>query len=575
MLVMAIARIAKLIRSGAIFSPIVLLLPSIALAQETKNIELETDDAMAQVTPVSELRDVAPTDWAIEALRSLGDRYGCITGYPDRTYQGNRTLTRWEFAAGLNACLNTIESLISENADISNEDLDTVNRLAQEFETELVALAGKIDNLEGRVAYLEDHQFSTTTKLSGQVFFNLTGAFASDEVTAERGVADSAFAPPTRDPITNQPSRVQRDDPQTTLGYYAFLNFNTSFTGKDSLVTQLVVGNGNSPANQFVSAGFYNSWGTPFLDQTGTLEPNRVVIRELAYTFPATDNLQITIGPRVNWYRYFDSNRFTFYLTGATGYNSNGSTLLNAVDRGSGAVVAWNITDELKFSTAYLAENTEFLQSELGFNTSSNPDDGLFNSTYTISTELAYSLTENINIRLHYSHSNLKAYNGFIGGAVGEPLPYGYADDGFGGEVDNASANAFGVNFDWLITEAVGVFGRYSYGSTNIDPINPLRDDGEVRVQSFQVGLGFPDLGKEGAMGVFSFLVPHDNLEGRNFLLSGGGDGGTQYELEASYHYPISDNVAIAPAFYTIFNPNNFDSNPTVFVGNLRAQFTF
>ncbi|XGV98451.1 MAG: hypothetical protein ACAF41_05845 [Leptolyngbya sp. BL-A-14] len=32
---------------------------------------------------------------------------------------------------------------------------------------------------------------------------------------------------------------------------------------------------------------------------------------------------------------------------------------------------------------------------------------------------------------------------------------------------------------------------------------------------------------------------------------------------------------AIVPAFYAIWNPNNFDSNPTVFVGNLRAQFSF
>jgi hypothetical protein len=566
-----IAKIGKSTLSGVIFSSIVLLLPFVAVAQETKN----ADDAMAQITSVSELRDVAPTEWAYEALQSLVDRYGCIVGYPDSTYRGNRALTRWEFAAGLNACMNTIERLIQENVTVFKEDIETLKRLAKEFETELAALGARVDNLEARVSFLEDHQFSTTTKLSGQIFFNLTGAFADETVTAERGVADSPFAPPTRDPITNEPSRVQRDDPQITFSYYAFLNLTTSFTGEDSLVTQLVAGNGDSPANEFVSAGFYNSWGTPFLDQTGTLEPNDLVIRELAYTFPATDSLKITIGPRVNWYRYFDNNRFTFYLTGATSYNSNGSTLLNAVDRGSGAVVAWNITDELKLTAAYLAENTEFLQPSLGFNTSSNPDDGLFNSTYTISSELAYSPSDNFNIRLHYSRSSLKAYNGFIGGAAGEPLPYGYADDGFGGEVNDASADAFAINFDWLITEGFGIFGRYSYGSTNIDPVDPLRDDGEVNVQSFQLGLGFPDLGKEGAMGVVSFLVPHDTLEGRRFLLSGAGDGGTQYELEASYYYPVTDNIAIVPAFYAIFNPNNFESNPTVFVGNLRTQFTF
>ena len=70
---------------------------------------------MEQVTSVNELRDVEPTAWAYEALRSLVERYGCIVGYPDRTFRGNRALTRWEFAAGLNACMNVMERLIQEN----------------------------------------------------------------------------------------------------------------------------------------------------------------------------------------------------------------------------------------------------------------------------------------------------------------------------------------------------------------------------------------------------------------------------------------------------------------------------
>ena len=85
------------------------------------------------------MRDVAPTDWAYEALRSLVERYGCIVGYPDRTYRGNKPLSRWEFAAGLNACLNTLERLIQEG-NVSKDDIDKLRRLAQEFQAELAAL---------------------------------------------------------------------------------------------------------------------------------------------------------------------------------------------------------------------------------------------------------------------------------------------------------------------------------------------------------------------------------------------------------------------------------------------------
>jgi hypothetical protein len=64
----------------------------------------ETQGEVAQVTSVSELADVKPTDWAFSALQSLVERYGCIEGYPDRTFRGQRALSRYEFAAGLNAC---------------------------------------------------------------------------------------------------------------------------------------------------------------------------------------------------------------------------------------------------------------------------------------------------------------------------------------------------------------------------------------------------------------------------------------------------------------------------------------
>jgi hypothetical protein len=57
----------------------------------------------ARVTSVNQLSDVQPTDWAFQALQSLVERYGCLAGYPDGTFQGNRAMTRFEFAAALNS----------------------------------------------------------------------------------------------------------------------------------------------------------------------------------------------------------------------------------------------------------------------------------------------------------------------------------------------------------------------------------------------------------------------------------------------------------------------------------------
>jgi hypothetical protein len=534
---------------------------------------------VAQVTSVSQLSDVKPTDWAFTALQSLVERYGCIAGYPDSTFRGKQSTSRYEFAAGLNACLDKVNEIISAGlADkVSKEDLATLQKLQEEFAAELAILRGRVDALDAKTAKLEAQQFSTTTKLSGLAFFNITGATASGDVIAERNTATpNLLATPLRDPVTRQPSRVVTQRPNITFGYYLFLNLTTSFTGKDALVTQLVTGNGNSPGNNFASAGFTNALGTPFLDQTGvpTGNANSFYIRELFYSFPVASNVNVAIGPRLNFYRYFDGNRFTNFLTGATSFNSNGSTLSNAVDRGSGAVVTWTINPQFRLTAAYLGENTEFLTAPNN-NTSSNPEQGLFGGTNTLSAELVYSPSRDANLRFLYTRSNIKSNNNRIGGATAEPLPYGIADDGLGGPINNATADTIILNFDWLVTKGFGVFGRYSYGSTNITPLTAGVKGGSINVNAFQFGLAFPDLFKESALGVLSFVVPFSYSSGRNFLVSGGGDGGTQYDLELSYYYPISKNIAIVPAFYAIFNPNNFSTNPTVFVGNLRTQFSF
>ncbi len=536
---------------------------------------IEPVAAMSQVTSVSQFADVKPTDWAFQALQSLVERYGCIIGYPDQTFRGNRALSRYEFAAGLNACLDKVQELLAvATADfVTKADLEVVKRLQEEFAAELTNLRGRVEALEVKTATLEKQQFSTTTVLRGLAAFNLTGAtFGGDTLTAERNpfVPNVPFVAPIR--RRGVPSQVQRQRPEIVANYQVYLNLTTSFTGKDQLVTQIAAGNGIAPANQLVSSGFFNSWGTPFLETIpaagGAAAANTAVIRELFYTFPATPSLRVTVGPRINFYRHFDQNRYTFFVTGATSYNSNGSTLSNVIDRGSGAVAQWTINPQLRFTVGYLGQNSEYLANP----SANDPLQGLFGGTNTLAAELVYSPTRNFNVRLHYARTNLKAANGFL---TGEPIPVGFIDDGFGGPVKDAPGDAFIANFDWAITPRFGIFGRYSYGITQVRPVNLARDGGTLNTQAIQFGLGFPDLGKRGALAVLSFVVPNDFVAGRRFLRSGNGDGGTQYDLELSYYYPINDNIAIIPAFYTIINANNFSSNPTVFVGNLRTQFSF
>lgn len=524
---------------------------------------------LGQVTSVSQLRDVQPTDWAFQALQSLVERYGCIEGYPDRTYRGNRAMTRYEFAAGLNTCLDRIQELIAALPQgISKEDLDRLRRLQEEFAVELASMRGRVDALEARVGEVEANQFSTTTKLNGFVAFNVTtAAIAGDKVKVEGFSGPPAIA--MRDPATNKPMVRRADNPNTTLSGLVWLTLNTSFTGRDSLVTKLVTGNGNSPVNQLLSAGLFNTAGTPFFDQTAGVFPNEVVLGELFYSFPVTDNLRLTVGPRINWYLHFDFNPFTLPFTGANTFNAINSSILTYTKRGAGAVIEWNISKNFEFRTGYLVENIEFIP---GVRPAADPNRGLFNGADTITAELTIKPAPTANIRLLYQHSNIE--RNFLGQIARQPL-LGVADDGFGGRVHDASADTFGVNFDWLITKGFGIFGRYYYSSTNISPIDKSLPDGNINAQNIQAGLAFPDLGKKGALATVNFVIPFDVLEGRKFLVAGGGNGGTQYEIGATYFIPITPNIGIVPSLYVISNINNFDDNPTVFVGNLQTEFRF
>ncbi|MFO5494717.1 MAG: iron uptake porin, partial [Cuspidothrix sp.] len=126
-----------------------------AVAPESKEAQLlaqvnrysnENNNSLSQVTSVSQFTDVQPTDWAFQALQSLVERYGCIAGYPNGTFRGNRALSRYEFAAGLNACLDRVNELIATaTADmVTKQDLATLQRLQEEFSAELATLRGRV-----------------------------------------------------------------------------------------------------------------------------------------------------------------------------------------------------------------------------------------------------------------------------------------------------------------------------------------------------------------------------------------------------------------------------------------------
>ena len=252
---------------AAMASPFVLgaVLSSSSVAAETVSVDaLNNSESiqLAQVTSVSELSDVLPSDWAYTALQRLVEEYGCLEGYPDRSYRGNRAMTRYEFAAGLNACLDVIVQLIGPDGS----DLDTIRRLQEEFAAELATIRGRVDTLEADVAELEANQFSTTTKLKGQFDAHLVVPFDADDVDSDLD---------------------GDEDDEVTFQYRTRLNFDTSFTGEDRLRLRMQFGDGDNALGG-VPGGFASAGTGGFV--------NDVRIDDVYYSFPIGSRISAIIG---------------------------------------------------------------------------------------------------------------------------------------------------------------------------------------------------------------------------------------------------------------------------------------
>jgi S-layer homology domain len=70
----------------------------------------------------------------------------CLTGYPDGTFRGDRAMTRYEFAAALAACLNQVETNITnQTSDLApKSDLDNLVQRQQKLNQELQELNSRV-----------------------------------------------------------------------------------------------------------------------------------------------------------------------------------------------------------------------------------------------------------------------------------------------------------------------------------------------------------------------------------------------------------------------------------------------
>ncbi len=591
------------LRSSLLLAPALLGLFSLAAVAEQApssstldQVSTYTQQAVTpvgQVTSVSQLSDVRPTDWAFQSLQSLVERYGCIAGYPDKTFRGNRALTRYEFAAGLNACLNRVNELIAASGAnaVSKEDVDAIKKLTQEYADDLEVIRGKVDSLDASVTKLEKQAFSTTTKLNVEVIGTLSEAFGDNravtsdqqktiDATTTAAARDAAINNAITGSATNANTKV-RSNP--ILANRVRINFDSSFTGLDRLRTRLQARNITS----FSGTGANGITGTNMtrLGYDGS-NSNSVELSRLEYRFPLNPLTTVFIGGGTN-----DGLEYNDIVNTLSPVDSSANGSISRFGRfnpifrsatGSGIVVnrklggEYTMGNKFTLSLGYLVPTA----------TAADPgvDKGLFSGDHSALAQLVFQPTPNIGLGVTYANAYYASGSGTSGGTGS-----GFANSPFGAIA--TSANQVGVQADVRLNPKFTLFGWAGYtnavakgisANTAFSATANVNKNDKASIWNWAVGVALPDFLKEGNLAGIIFGMPpkvtstdYGPNTGATATTARRRDNGTSYHLEAFYRYKLNDNMSITPGVLVLFNPEHNNSNPTEYVGTVRTTFTF
>lgn len=525
-----------------------------------------------QIEEATQATEVRPGDWAYQTLQALSSKYEC-----GNTPNGQKILSREEFATSLNGCVQSIEQLIARRKPrrtikkrrpapapqlapaptpevlppapppapvappepeiqaeepVTQQDLDRLRGLVQSFSSELQSLDTRLADLDKKTADLKAQSFSTTTKLNGEVILGISGYGGNSVGVGVNGRTATVFS-----------DRVR-------------LNFDTSFTGKDRLRTRLQ--SRNTPSFNSAVTGT----NMTRLGYDGD-EGNATSVSLLQYSFPIGSQTKIiaeTVGSE------FNENMYTFNPILASSGSGSISRFgrFNPIYRlsGDGASLTLNhkFSDGLDLAVGYAVPGL----------TAANPaqGNGLFNGSNALIGQLSFRPATDLNLGLIYARSYSSDGNNITGGTGS-----GAANRPFGSAAAPAPTTA--NHYSFLASYKLSpnfVFSGWA-GLTEANRETPA--GGRASSSNYAISLAFPDFGQKGNNLAFILGIPPKLTSRSGTGLAASPDNSTSYHLEALYKVKLSDNLELTPGILFITNPNHNSANPTEYVGTIRTTFKF
>ena len=507
-----------------------------------------------QAANIHHFSDVQPNDWAYNALATLNETYGCISGFSDDRFKGKQALTRYEAAGLLNSCLYRV-----------TETTDSLTRLLQEFQIELQTLTSKVNSLNQRTGSYEAQKFSTTTKFSGVA----TMAFGGSSYGGYNLVEIESFLSSKKAPLRRT----------TTLNYNTTFNFNTSYTGKDLLAISLRAGN-------FLGSTMQGG-SVPLNQQAVAYQPDAgadsVALEKFFYRLPIAKEFIFIIGPRVGQSDMLAIKPFAYPKDGnLTALTFNGAPGAYNSVKGPGLGLIWKKNNWMASLSAgskrgYLSNGSvsctsDFLDDEDNYVcTKGNLGGGLFGK----------SSGDAATLQIGYSNGPVKAAaiwtyslaNVPVSGST--PLAAGSVADllssgGFyntlglgaswepqkGGFIPSINIGA-GINFNTYSSSQSdsAAAGKVRLGNSSDITLPQYKNWKSSVTQSWMVGLQWKNAFVNGNYLGFGFGSPNYVAYAKTTDAQTRYFNDKSYMFEVWYAFNLSDKLSIVPSVYYLSNP--------------------
>ena len=534
-----------------------------------------TEATSAQVERATAALDVKPGDWAYQTLQGLQAKYGC-----SNPLTSNVTLSREEFATSINNCALSMEELVARRRgkkvkkrrfvpapavttptpdiapplpeptpvappepvvpEVSKQDLEQIDQLVRSFSVELQGLNTRLKVLDTKVATISDQRFSTTTKLTGEAIFAITG-------------------------LAGGPNNATRN---TIFADRVRLNFNSSFFGKDLLLVRLQSRNSNSFGGAVATSAARTNEAR--LGFEGS-EENATDLQRLQYKLPVSPQTQVifaAVGSELNDDYYTFNPELAPAGQGSFTRFGRASSIYRLNNEGASIGIDQKFSPNLGLVVSYAVPRAGANVPSPGPinppETVNNPNTGLFGGANTIFSQIRFKPSSGLNLGVAYARTYTPGGT-FVSGNNGS----NFANNPFNGAPTSADHYGLLASVDLSNSLILSGWGGYTQAQRQ------ATGGGSAEIWEYSLTLAAKDFGAKGS--TLGFVVGMQPRIGSNSVTFATPrvDPSTGLHLETFYKYKVSDNLSITPGLLILTNPEHNATNPTEFLGTIRTTFTF